>query len=375
MEDFSAVGNSIREIFPGLFRIRLPQPRYGSVYVHLAKGGSGPLTLFDAGLPHPLTQNALRRHLGELDVSVSDLEQIVYTHSHIDHMGGGSVISGLTDRPKHIAFQGCLGVCEDYQEYNRRASSWKSLIQHLSYTPGMKDRIVQLLPIESRAKGNLLDGNISVEDADQTYHLFDKGAAEIRFDRGISDGDSFEAGPYAWSVIETPGHNPHHVVLVESENRFSVTGDMILDHGTPIMRSMGDDVSVYLASLLKLRRTVLGTALTSHGCVFPDGNTALCRVLEEREALLEWVWAAIQDRPQRLVDISMAAGAAGVAGKKVNPMLLMGVLDSAVHVWSERGAVWVDPSNGIVSIKSDKWGSSADAEAMIPLDEERPNIA
>lgn len=373
MEEFSPARSSVREVLPGLFRIRLPQPRYGSVYVHLAKGGCGPLTLFDAGLPHPLTQNALRLQLDGLGVLVSDIEQIVYTHSHIDHMGGGSVISGLTARPRHIAFRGCLGVCENYQVYNRTVSSWKSLIQHLSYSPELKDRVIQFLPMESRSKDNLLDGDILIEDADKTYHLFDKGAIPIMFDRGLSEGDFFDAGPYTWAVIEAPGHNPHHVVFVEQERRVSVTGDLILDHGTPIMRSMGDDVSVYLSSLRKVNQTALGVALTSHGCVFPDGNSALRRVLDERESLLEWFWSAIQDRPRRLVDISMAAVASGIAGKKVNPMLLMGVLDSAVHVWSERGAARIDPTTGIVEVRTDAPGYFTQPDRA--LNEVRPEIA
>ncbi len=347
-------GKEVREVFPGMFRIRLPQPQYGSVYVHLARGGPGPLTLFDSGLPHPMTQQALRDELAALGVAFSDLEQIVYTHSHTDHMGGGFVISGQTDRPRHVAFHGCLGLCENFEEYNRKISSWKTLVTHFKYVPSFRDRIGQFFPMDGPAAKKFLAGGASPEASPEIpYQLFAPGGVPIRFARGLREGDWVEAGPYRWKVVEAPGHNPHHVAFLEEKGRVSVTGDLILDHGTPIMRSMGDDVALYLASLERLAGSRLGMVLPSHGPLFAEGNAALERVRKQREALLDWAWRALAGRPHRLVDLSMAAVSAGAAGAKANPILLMGVLESALHGWCEKGTAFFDEKSGSFGIAAE----------------------
>jgi len=342
--------NEPEETVPGLYRLRLPQPKYGSVYVHLAMGGQGPLTLFDAGLPHQMTQDALEGQLRALGIGISDLEQIVYTHSHIDHMGGGYIISGKANDVRHLAFQGCVGLCEDFPEYNRRVSSWKTLLSHLNYVPALRDQVTKFLPMDEQTRVKVFAGEMEPGSAEVDYQTFAPGGAPIRFARGLREGDIVEAGPYRWNVLETPGHNPHHLVFVEQRGTASITGDLILDHGTPIMRSMGDDVSMYLKSLAGLARQDLGWVLPSHGRTFSDGNIALQRVKEEREALLDWVWNALGSKPQRLVDLSLSALQQGVAGKKANPMLLIGVLESALSLWCERGVAAFDERSGIFCI-------------------------
>lgn len=335
-----------KEVLSGLYRIRLPQPKYGSVYVHLAVGGSGPVTLFDAGLPHEMTQNALTIQLKRLGVTLGDIEQIVYTHSHVDHMGGGAVLSGRAGHIKHVAHADCIGLCEDFSSYNRRTSSWKSLITHLNYTPEIRDQARRYIPMDADACDRVFSGESAPESAEIEYHAFAEGATSIHFSRGLGEGDTFEAGQYLWETVETPGHNPHHLVFVEAQRRASVTGDVILEHGTPIMRSMGDDVSVYLRSLVKLTDWDLGQALPSHGPFFSDGNRALRQTMNQREELLDWAWNELERQPRRLIDLSFAALQAGVAGKKVNPILLIGVMESAVFNWCACDVVAFDEQTG-----------------------------
>lgn len=335
-----------KEVLPGLYRIRLPQPKYGSVYVHLATGGPGPVTLFDAGLPHEMTQNALVVQLKRLGITLGDIEQIVYTHSHVDHMGGGAVLAGRAGHIEHVAHTECIGLCEDFSTYNRKTSSWKALITHLNYAPAIRDQVKRYIPMDAAACNKVFSGESDLESAETEYHEFAEGATSIPFSRGLREGDKFEAGQYLWETIETPGHNPHHLVFVEAQRRASVSGDVILEHGTPIMRSMGDDVSVYLRSLVKLTHWDLGLVLPSHGPLFSDGNGALRHVMNQCEGLLDWAWGELERRPRRLVDLSFAALQAGVAGKKVNPILLVGVMESAVSNWCACDVMAFDERTG-----------------------------
>lgn len=342
-----------KEILPGLHRIRLPQPKYGSVYVHLASGGDGPLTLFDSGLPHEMTQNALSAQLEKLGKNLKDIDQIVYTHSHVDHMGGGYVISGAAPSVAHVAHRHCIGLCEDFISYNRNSSSWKSLVTHLRYAPAIFEQVGRFIPMDAAAREKLFSGKVDPDSAETDYHSFAGGGSPISFSRGLRDGDIVSTGRYKWEVVETPGHNPHHLVFIESQSRASITGDIILDHGTPIMRSMGDNVTTYLDSLARLSERELGVVLPSHGRIFEMGNQALKRVMVQREFLLQWVWDELKKGPASLLDLSFAAIRAGVAGEKTNPILLAGVLESALYSWCEDGIAIFDPGTGRFDAISD----------------------
>lgn len=339
------------EVLPGLYRIRLPQPALGGVYVHLAKGGAGPITLFDAGLPHPLTQSALGEQLAALGMTLGDIEQVVYTHSHIDHMGGGYALSAQNTHASHVAFYGCVGACEDFPAFMASAISWDSLQRQIDFVPELR----QALSADRMGLGQ--------------YASFDKGRP-IRFARGVREGDVIAAGPYHWRVHETPGHNPHHVVFHCEEIAVLIGGDLILDHGTPIMRSMGDDVFQYLESLRSVEKIGLKTVLTSHGRYYSDGAAALARTRAERERLLLWAWHRIAKSPQRIFDLAVAAAQTGELNARQLAPLLMGIFESALHAWELAGAASMDPATGVYSVH----GAHAPRLPEVPEDTFRSEI-
>ena len=81
---------SVKEIHPGIFRIRLPLPgkKPGPVNAYLFKGET--ITLVDTGTPLSIKQ--LKQGLAQTGVRFQDIDQIILTHGHIDHYSGTRLI-------------------------------------------------------------------------------------------------------------------------------------------------------------------------------------------------------------------------------------------------------------------------------------------
>src|SRR3954470_705454 len=65
--------------------IKLPLPHVGSVNAWLLRGT--PLTLVDTGPRDDAALSALEAGLGEQGLRVEDLELVLLTHHHVDHVG------------------------------------------------------------------------------------------------------------------------------------------------------------------------------------------------------------------------------------------------------------------------------------------------
>ena len=65
--------------------IPIPTPYVGSVNVWLLRGD--PLTLVDTGPANDRALSALERGLREHGVRLDDVEQVLATHHHLDHVG------------------------------------------------------------------------------------------------------------------------------------------------------------------------------------------------------------------------------------------------------------------------------------------------
>ncbi|HEX8075900.1 MAG TPA: MBL fold metallo-hydrolase, partial [Thermoleophilaceae bacterium] len=70
----------------GIHRLAIPTPfAVGRVNVYLIE--DEPLTLVDSGPNSGSSLDVLERSLGDLGHAIADLERIVVTHQHIDHIG------------------------------------------------------------------------------------------------------------------------------------------------------------------------------------------------------------------------------------------------------------------------------------------------
>lgn len=169
-------------------RIALPTPfGIGDVNAWLLRGS--PLTLVDAGPLMEETEARLEAGLAGLGLAVEDLELLVLTHQHDDHVGlaaelrrrSGAAVAATAALGHYL---GDLEAALDADD----AYAVATMRRH-----GTSERTVATLAGISRAYRGYVAG--------------------VRVDRVLAEGDELVAGGRPWRVRERPGHSPTDTVL------------------------------------------------------------------------------------------------------------------------------------------------------------------
>ena len=204
------------EVVPGIHRV--DGTWGGNVYL---LAGADSLTLVDAALP--FNAGRIRRYIQSMGRAVSEVRQVVLTHSHPDHTGS-----------IHALFGGS-GVPTLVHEADTRGSGprrWLYYSGQLLFLPGN-------LPLVSRvyADGLLSDGAL-------LPHL---------------DGVR---------VLHTPGHTPGSVCLLDEERGVLIAGDMLIGDGKGFHRPAqfpGTDFRAYRKSIEHIASLDFDTVCAGHG--------------------------------------------------------------------------------------------------------------
>jgi len=263
-------------VLPGLWRLRLPLPWPGVPHCNAwaVAAGDG-IVLVDTGTYEPGSMSHLERALDQVRLRVADVRLVVITHAHADHCGQAHPIA---DRA------GCeVWVHPNHQHFSAYADD----------PDAANARRVEI----ARQSGVPRDPPRSGRPL---------ASGPLRPDRDLLPGLDVETDLGTWSVHETPGHAPSHVVLFQPERRLLISGDHLLgrvslyfDYGyTP------DPVGEFLSSLDTTEALGARLALSGHGRPFADvaEHAEANRRLVRRR--LDAVLAALQDGPATAYDLA-----------------------------------------------------------------------
>lgn len=219
------------EIVPGLHSVRL----LGSKAFLAVEDR---LTLIDAGLRG--SGALLRRYLDAIGRSPRDIERIVCTHAHPDHIGGVREIAAL---------------------------SGAEVLMHSADTErlriGVREALVGLRP--SAIVALLTTGP---EDA-----------------KPLPDGIILPALG-GLEAVHTPGHTPGSVCLYSRERRLLVVGDVLqVIHGQLSLPSyvFTEDMTLARRSIARLAELEVDTICFAHYPAWREGGGEALRGLAERE--------------------------------------------------------------------------------------------
>jgi glyoxylase-like metal-dependent hydrolase (beta-lactamase superfamily II) len=96
--------------------------------------------------------------------------------------------------------------------------------------------------------------------------------------RIVEDGDVFDLGDRAFTVIHTPGHSPGGIALFEPVTGLLLSGDIVYD-GPLIDDAYHSDREAYVATLERMRELPVSLV---HGGHFPSfGPTRLRQIIDE----------------------------------------------------------------------------------------------
>ncbi|MBX5469330.1 MAG: MBL fold metallo-hydrolase [Thermoleophilaceae bacterium] len=248
----------------GIHRLSIPTPfAVGRVNVYLID--DDPLTLVDAGPNSGSALEELQRQLAAHGRALEDIELVILTHQHMDHLGLVDIVarrSGAEVAAIDVAVPYVEGFRESAAEDDAFATS--TMKRH-----GIPEDVVHALRAVSAA--------------------FRGWGAPAKVTRVLREGEAIEFRDRTLHVHFRPGHSPTDTVFEDRERRMLVAGDHLLKHisSNPLIsRRPGDDsrpqsLVIYLESLAKTRAMDLDLVLPGHG----DPIDAHRELIDQRFAL------------------------------------------------------------------------------------------
>lgn len=248
----------------GIHRLALPTPfAVGRVNVYLIE--DEPLTLVDAGPNSGSSLDELQRGLAGLGHAIEDVELVILTHEHIDHLGLVDIVASHSGA-EVAALDACVPVAENYKE---EAAAGDEFATAMMLRHGIPADVVGALESVSRA--------------------FRAWGAPAKISRVLHEGDRIKLRDRTLDVYHRPGHSPSDTVFHDRERRILIAADHLLAHisSNPLLTRPRDggerpqSLVRYLDSLEQTRAMELDLVLPGHGEAITDHRA----LIDERFAL------------------------------------------------------------------------------------------
>jgi len=249
---------------PGLHLLLLPTPfSVGSVQVYVFTGE--PVTLIDTGVKTPESRAALEAGLDGLGLGLEDIERVVVTHHHQDHLGQAQSLRDAGADLELWAHEAEASMIERYSvERDENLEENNRLFREYGVPEDLIDRQMERKLPQLREAERLCEAT--------------------RVDRVVRDGDRIPFKDFELRVVHAPGHTAGHLLLLEEQSGTLLTGDHIMGDAVPYTVTYYLDVPPdpadplarrprfqglveYMRSLRSLRRQSPSTILPAHGGV------------------------------------------------------------------------------------------------------------
>jgi glyoxylase-like metal-dependent hydrolase (beta-lactamase superfamily II) len=274
----------------GIHRIAVPTPfAVGRVNVYLIE--DEPLTLVDTGPNSGTSFDELQRGVSALGHRLEDIELVILTHQHIDHLGLVSLVAQRSGA-EVAAIDVAVPFVENYSEEAQKDDEFARAVMLRN---GMPEDVVGALSAVSQA--------------------FRAWGARADITRVLRDGEALELRDRTLHVHHRPGHSPTDTVFHDRERRILLSADHLLGHisSNPLITRPTDGseerpqaLVTYLRSLERTREMDVELVLPGHGEPITDHRA----LIDERFALhrrrAEKIYALIARRPRTAYEIAQA---------------------------------------------------------------------
>jgi|GEM_PF-889966 len=294
----------IHQITDQIYRITLSQPFYAPNQVYLIRDEKN--MLIDSGYVESIGPLALS--LRQLGLAMRDIDTILYTHPHIDHITGGLLWSQYSRRTERWGHHEMAAAIPDYPEF---IDVWQADTARI-LTLAFKDKQARTTRIR---RANERWARFVRRFADHSNKIGDRG---VHLDRLLKDGDEFSTGKLKFRIMETPGHNTWHITPVETSIGFAFTGDLLIGNIPAIYDSLDGNLELFqksLTDLLELRKTHPHTRfLPAHGEEIENPERAIKIVLKTIGILENGLLKKLVEGRKDLVNLMESAFGAHIEG-------------------------------------------------------------
>ena len=233
----------------------------------------GSITLIDAGIDTDQCWDLFMQTLKQKRFSLNDIDRIILTHNHQDHIGLINRIISKRKIPVYSHVESIHRLKRDKRFFSLRIAFFRQLYQEMGCGSAGEQQVKKL---KETAKKN--------ENK--------KITAEIIPLKELDTIQGFE-------VIETPGHSPDHLVFYDEKNKLLFGGDHLIQHISSNALIEPDrngnriqTLNQYVDSLKKCLKLEIDTVFTGHG-----------EPIKNHKALIEHRLTRIQDKAELFLDL------------------------------------------------------------------------
>ncbi|HXA55392.1 MAG TPA: MBL fold metallo-hydrolase [Solirubrobacteraceae bacterium] len=276
----------------GVHRLAIPTPfAVGRVNAYLIE--DEPLTLIDSGPNSAKALDELERALAAHGHAIEDLQLLVITHQHIDHIGLAAILARRSGA-RVAALRGLDRRLRDFRDeadYDDRFAA-RIMLRH-----GVPTDVVTALRAVSAS--------------------FRAWGCQVEVDHALAEGEELKLRDRTLRVLHRPGHSPSDTIFHDEHRRLLIAGDHLLAHisSNPLLARPleveGDyngprpkALIAYLDSLAKTRAMDLELVLGGHGAPITD-HVAL---IDERHRLhvrrAEKIHGLLAERPRTAYELA-----------------------------------------------------------------------
>ena len=274
----------------GIHRLAIPTPfAVGRVNVYVIE--DEPLTLVDAGPNSGTSFDELQRGVARLGHSLEEIELVILTHQHIDHLGLVSLVAARSG-----AEVAAIDVAVPFVEnYSLEAQADDDFARQIMLRHGIPAEVAGALQSVSQA--------------------FRAWGARADVTRPLRHGEDLRLRDRAFAVHHRPGHSPSDTVFEDRERRVLIAGDHLLRHisSNPLLTRPLDGSTerpqalvAYLESLRQTREMDLEIVLPGHGEPITEHRALIDERLALHRRRSEKIHRLISERPRSAYELAQA---------------------------------------------------------------------
>jgi glyoxylase-like metal-dependent hydrolase (beta-lactamase superfamily II) len=272
----------------GIHCLRIPTPfAVGRVNCYLLE--DEPLTLVDTGPNSGKALDELQSQLAERGRSIDDIELVIVTHQHIDHLGLVEIVvqrSGAEVAALGIASERLANFDEDAEAEDRFAVD-------LMLRNGIPEEVTAALRSVSRS--------------------FRGWGSHVTVTKPLADGQTLPFANRLLQAIHRPGHSPSDTVFWDEERKILIAADHLIAHisSNPLISRPLDGseqrpqaLVTYIESMRKTREMPAEIVLSGHGEPITDHVALIDDRIAKHERRKEKIYKLIGEESRNAYEIA-----------------------------------------------------------------------